>query len=144
MTTLTHKTGKFEVQFKCLVNTKEFRTMFPTILSSSLSDSVLDSLMTLKTGVSKNSYRSEVRDGILQLEFALPGLSKDDISVSSDHNKLVLDIKKSSNWTLEGKSSYIVSDGFNLEGTSAEMKDGVLFVSIPEKSIKKSKSIKIS
>jgi len=126
------------------MNTKEFRTMFPTILSSSLSDSVLDSLMTLKTGVSKNSYRSEVRDGILQLEFALPGLSKDDISVSSDHNKLVLDIKKSSNWTLEGKSSYIVSDGFDLEGTSAEMKDGVLFVSIPEKSIKKSKSIKIS
>ncbi len=126
------------------MNTKEFRTMFPTILSSSLKDSVLDGIMTLKTGISKNSYKSEVRDGALHLEFALPGLDKDDISISSDDNKLVLDIKKSSTWTLEGKSSYIVSDSFDLEGTSAEMKNGVLFVFIPERTTKGSKGIKIS
>lgn len=126
------------------MNTKEFRTMFPTILSSSLKDSVLDGIMTLKTGVSKNSYRSEVKDGNLHLEFALPGLSKEDVSVSSDHNKLILDIKKSSNWTLEGKSSYIISDSFNLEETAAEMRDGILFISIPEKTVKRSKDIKIS
>lgn len=126
------------------MNTKEFRTMFPTILSSSLKDSVLDGIMTLKTGISKNSYRSEVRDGGLHLEFALPGLDKSDISVTSESNHLVLEIKKSSNWTLEGKSSYMVSDSFNLEETSAEMKNGVLFVTIPEKSTSGSKKISIS
>ena len=126
------------------MNTKEFRTMFPTILSSSLKDSVLDGIINLKTGISKNSYRSEVRDGNLQLEFALPGLNKEDISVTSELNRLILEIKKSSNWTLEGKSSYIVSDTFNLEETSAEMKNGVLFVTIPEKSVKGSKKIAIS
>lgn len=126
------------------MNTKEFRTMFPTILSSSLKDSVLDGIINLKTGISKNSYRSEVRDGNLHLEFALPGLGREDISITSESNRLVLEIKKSSNWTLEGKSSYIVSDTFNLEETSAEMKNGVLFVTIPEKSVKRSKKIAIS
>lgn len=126
------------------MDTKEFRTMFPTILSSSLKDSVLDGIINLKTGISKNSYRSEVRDGNLHLEFALPGLDKEDISITSESNRLVLEIKKSSNWTLEGKSSYIVSDTFNLEETSAEMKNGVLLVAIPEKSAKGSKKISIS
>lgn len=125
------------------MNTKEFRSMFPTILSSSLKDSVLDGIINLKTGISKNSYRSEVKEGNLHLEFALPGLCKEDISVTSESNRLILDIKKSSNWTLEGKSNYIVSDTFNLEGTSAEMKNGVLFITIPEKSIRGSKRISI-
>lgn len=125
------------------MNTKEFRTMFPTILSSSLKDSVLDGIINLKAGISKNSYRSEVRDGNLHLEFALPGLDKEDISVTSESNRLILDIKKSSNWTLEGKSSYIVSDSFNLDETSAEMKNGILFIAIPEKSTKGSKRISI-
>ena len=125
------------------MNTKEFRTMFPTILSSNLKDSVLDGIMTLKTGISKNSYRSEIRDGNLHLEFSLPGLDKNDLSVTSESNRLVIDAKKSSNWTLEGKSSYIISDSFNIEGTSAEMKNGVLFVEIPEKSTKGSNKITI-
>ena len=125
------------------MNTKEFRTMFPTILSSSLKDSVPDGIINLKAGISKNSYRSEVRDGNLHLEFALPGLDKEDISVTSESNRLILDIKKSSNWTLEGKSTYIVSDSFKLDETSAEMKNGILFITIPEKSTKGSKRISI-
>ena len=125
------------------MNTKEFRNMFPTILSSTLNDSILDSSISLKSGVSKNSYKTEVIDGNLRIEFPLPGLSKDDISVSFESGKLILEVKKSGNWSLEGKSTYSVSESFDPEGASAEMKNGVLEVRIPEKSKIGSKKITI-
>ncbi len=125
------------------MNTKEFRSMFPTILSSTLNDSILDSIISLKSGASKNSYKTEVIDGNLRIEFPLPGLSKDDISVSFESGKLILEIKKSGNWSLEGKSTYLVSESFDPEGASAEMKNGVLEVKIPERSKTGSKKITV-
>ncbi len=125
------------------MNTKEFRSMFPTILSSTLNDSILDSIVSLKSGISKNSYKTDVIDGTLKIEFPLPGLSKEDISVSFENGKLILEIKKSGNWSLEGKSTYLVSESFDPEGASAEMKNGVLEVRIPEKSKIGSKKISI-
>jgi HSP20 family molecular chaperone IbpA len=126
------------------MNTKEFRNMFPTILSSTLSDSFLDSVVSAKSGLSNDTHKSEIKDGKLNIEFSLPGLAREDISVSFEANKLTLEINRSNNWNVEDIKAYLISEKFNTDGASAEMKNGVLEIKIPERSKKGSKKIQIT
>ncbi len=123
------------------MNTKEFRNMFPTILSSTLSDSFLDSVISAKSGLSNDNHKSEIKDEKLKIEFSLPGLAREDISVSFEANKLTLEINRSNNWNIEDIKTYLIAEKFNTDGASAEMKNGVLEIIIPERSKKGSKKI---
>lgn len=96
------------------------------------------------------------KDGEYHLTAELPGIKKDDISISIDRNVLTLTGKKESEKEETGKNYYMkesrygsFSRSFRLpeevdeDKVDATLEDGVLIVTIPAKAGAKSRKIKI-
>ncbi|XP_077247499.1 heat shock protein 21 [Tasmannia lanceolata] len=85
----------------------------------------------------------------LKMRFDMPGFSKDEVKVSVEDDVLVIKGEKSKpeenkgedSWSSRGYSAYdirlMLPDYCEKEKVKAELKDGVLFVSIPKKKVER-------
>lgn len=101
--------------------------------------------------VNSNSYET---NGKFSLEFSVPGFTKDEISVTLDNDKLIVDGKKQERRKKDGCliwETFKVKDftrvvklnkNYDPENVTCELKDGILYVEIG-KNKSKTKLIKI-
>ena len=118
-----------------------------TVLDSMFGDSFLDSATTFTNVFDKNSYPKvnvvEEIDRVI-VEAEIPGLSKEDVSVTISHNCLVIRGEKKKD-AVERKGTYLrkelrhssfsrcvgeLGENINKDSIVAEFKDGILTVTM--------------
>ena len=105
-------------------------------------DRLFDETMTEMLSTFKAPHSSmEIVNDELNMEFEVPGFSKDDFKITVENHKLI--IEGSTNSKVFNKS-YKINDGWNVSKTSAEVKNGILTITIPKKESKKSKLIEVT
>ena len=75
----------------------------------------------------------------------VPGLSKDDISIKIEDNVLTIDGKKEITEKMESSihRELPIGDNIDVSKASAEVKDGILTLTLPKNTRKRAKSIPI-
>ena len=88
------------------------------------------------------NYMNISDDGILNMEFDVPGFSKNTITIKSVGNRLFIN-GETSDRTLN--KEYKIEQKWNADATTAKVLDGVLTISIPplEESDKRVKTISV-
>lgn len=76
------------------------------------------------------NYTSIEQDGVLTIEFELPGVKKEDISIDFENKVLKVKAKKKDK---EKSVDVFVSDKFNYDTTEATYENGLLKVTIKQK-----------
>lgn len=81
----------------------------------------------------------------LSINLQLPGFSKESIDISHDGNNLTIKCEKPNNdYQYQFVKRYRIPESHDINAVSAEMKDGILYVTIPTcKTKQKVKSIDI-
>jgi HSP20 family protein len=128
------------------MHTTKFRSIFPSILETNdMSDFSLDRLFESITDTrSYDSYRTEKTETGWLLELALPGVSKDEVSISTENSKIIIEVNSKNGWVKKSKKTFSVPQSTDIESIFAEMKDGILSVKMSTKNEQKIKSIKIN
>ena len=119
------------------MNTAEFRGLFPTIITDSLfKDSQLDRFFYGLPDFwqASDSYRVEAGDSNWELEVPLPGSTKESVKISiKEGDKLSIKVEGESDRNNGISKLFKLPVGCDPERIEAEMKDGLLKVSIPKK-----------
>ena len=123
--------------------TTKFRSLFPSILETNdLSDLSLDRLFeSISDRSTGGSYRTEKTESGWLLKLALPGVSKNEVEISTDENKLVIEVD---GWIKKSKKTFSIPQSADIESIFAEMKDGILSVTLSTKKEQKIKTVKIN
>jgi HSP20 family molecular chaperone IbpA len=127
--------------------TTKFRSLFPSILETNdMSDFSLDRLFEsiADMGATTGSYRTERTESGWLLELALPGVTKEDVTITTEDSNLLIGIDSSSGWVKKSKKTFAIPQSADIESIFAEMKDGILSVKLSTKKEQKTKSIKIN
>ena len=76
----------------------------------------------------------------------VPGMNKDDISIEAKDGIITIDGKKEINTNMDSNihREFSIGDDINESKASAEVKDGILTLTLPKKAKKKAKTIKIN
>ena len=76
----------------------------------------------------------------------VPGMNKDDISIEAKDGIITIDGKKEINANMDSNihREFSIGDDINESKASAEVKDGILTLTLPKKAKKKAKTIKIN
>jgi len=113
------------------MNTKDFRSLFPTILSGEiLRDSILDSHFTRSP---EKSYKIEENENGWNIEIPLAGVSKKDIKIKiSERNSLVIDVSKNSRWHGGVSKRFILPNSCDIDGITSRHEDGILTLILPK------------
>ena len=122
------------------------KKFYPETLSSLFegkcsNDSLFDRFIE---SINDDSYRIEKKEFGWELKLALPGVTKKEIEIVVEGNNLVISIDSENGWTKKSRKTFNLPRSSNHESIFAEMKDGILSVSISTKNDQKSKNIKIN
>ena len=117
------------------------KNLFERVFENEIDESIFNSIAA-NFNIYKDGRVSELEDSIM-FEFPLPGYAKDDVTIEIDSNYLVIsaDIEESTYFRKSFTKSYVVSSKYDIENTSAELKNGLLEIKISR--TKKQKKIKI-
>ena len=78
------------------------------------------------------NYMVEESEGGYLLEIPVPGLSKEDVKIEIDSNKIKINLEKDkSKWILKKDYAFIAKRGIDLEGIEAKVENGVLKIQMP-------------
>lgn len=136
-----------------LVRFNNNKSLFPDFFSSLMENYLNDNELAYN-GVRPMSNVKETDDAFL-VEFAIPGFSKEDVSIDIDQNVMTVSGKKEEKsedekytrrefWYNEFKRSFTLPKSVDQEATKATFKDGILTVELPKKPEAKPKSLKIA
>ena len=136
-----------------LVRFNNNKSLFPDFFSSLMENYLNDNELAYN-GVRPMSNVKETDDAFL-VEFAIPGFSKEDVSIDIDQNVMTVSGKKEEKsedekytrrefWYNEFKRSFTLPKSVDQEATTATFKDGILTVELPKKPEAKPKSLKIA
>lgn len=99
------------------------------------------------TGEARSPWDIKDDENEIRMRFDMPGLSKDDVKVSVEDNILVIkgehkiEEGKDEGWSSRGFSSYDtrlqLPDNCEKDKVKAELKNGVLYISIPKTKVEK-------
>lgn len=122
-------------------------------LYGNLTDSCLDN----QTGCNSNNnlrYRISDEDEAVTMEFAIPGLTKEDVIIELNDNVLIIKTKetdqengRSSRFTPEFDKRFKLSDKVKQDEISATAENGILYINLPkvDEAVKKpARSIEIA
>ena len=117
------------------------KNLFERVFENEIDESIFNSI-TGSFNIYKDGRVSELEDSIM-FEFPLPGYAKDDVTIEIDSNYLVIsaDIEEATYFRKSFTKRYEVSSKYDIENTSAELKNGLLEIKISR--TKKQKKIKI-
>ena len=92
-------------------------------------------------------YRTTVdaQDDSYSITAQVPGLNKDDITIKIEGNTLTIDGRKEITERMESSihRELTIGNDIDVSKASAEVKDGILTLTLPKKLQKKAKTIKI-
>ena len=92
-------------------------------------------------------YRTTVdaQDDSYSITAQVPGLNKDDITIKIEGNTLTIDGRKEITERMESSihRELTIGNDIDVSKASAELKDGILTLTLPKKLQKKAKTIKI-
>jgi HSP20 family protein len=127
---------------RIIMNTKEFRSIFPIINSSNLTDSLLDTMFNQK--YEEKRYESSSNDLGWTLKLPLPGIEKSDISIETPNQRsITVSVLNGNTWVKKSNRSFSLPDSADTDNISADFKNGVLVIDIPAVKSDVSKKIKI-
>ena len=127
---------------RIIMNTKEFRSIFPIINSSNLTDSLLDTMFNQK--YEEKRYESSSNDLGWTLKLPLPGIEKSDISIETPNQRsITVSVLNGNTWVKKSNRSFSLPDSADIDNISADFKNGVLVIDIPAVKSDVSKKIKI-
>tara|TARA_B100000029_G_C16789340_1_gene672409 strand:- start:20 stop:406 length:387 start_codon:yes stop_codon:yes gene_type:complete len=88
----------------------------------------------------------EEEDGEYTVTAQVPGLNKEDISIKVEDGTIVIDGSKQINKNMESTihREFSIGDDIDESKAVAEVKDGILTLTLPKKAKKKAKTIKIN
>jgi len=117
------------------------KNLFERVFENEIDETIFNSIAG-NFNIYKDGRVSELEDSIM-FEFPLPGYAKDDVTIEIDSNYLVIsaDIEESTYFRKSFTKRYEVSSKYDIENTSAELKNGLLEIKISR--TKKQKKIKI-
>ena len=113
------------------MNTKEFRSLFPTILTGEiLGDSLLDSHFTRTV---QTSHKIEETENGWTVEIPLAGVSKKDIKTKiSERNKLIVEVSVDSKWHGGLTKRFSLPNSCDIDNITVKHSDGVLTLIVPK------------
>lgn len=113
------------------MNTKEFRSFFPTVLTGDLlRDHILDYQLA-KTAYA--SHKIEESENGWTIEIPLAGVSKKDIKTKvSERNKLVVEVSEDSKWHGGLTKKFSLPNSCDLDKISVKHEDGILTLILPK------------
>lgn len=88
----------------------------------------------------------EEHDDSYVITAQVPGMNKDDISIEAKDGTITIDGKKEINNNMDSNihREFSIGDDVNESKASAEVKDGILTLTLPKKAKKKARAIKIN
>ena len=132
------------------METTKFRSLFPSVLTNNIiSDSSLDRILGEITDFPDNyfytkKYKINKTESEWQIEIPLPGASKDDVKISiKDSDKLIIEVDDETQWSNGEVRRFRLLPSADSEAISAEMKNGLLILTIPKKKSFQDKLVKI-
>lgn len=132
------------------MNTTEFRSFFPSIITNSLfNDSYLDRTFEKLNSFPEHfstmkKYRISAEENLWKIEIPLPGASKEDIKISlKEADRLLVEVTGENEWTMGEKRNFKVPASADLDNISAEMKNGLLTLTVPKKKAFQDKLVKV-
>ena len=94
------------------------------------------------TGLTRN-YKTETNDDNYIVEMALPGYEKKDIELSAKDNRLTIESSEHDAWKRSFSKSFEIPSDVNNSKISAEMRNGILTITLPKVEQSKTKLINI-
>lgn len=132
------------------MNTTEFRSFFPSIITNSLfNDSYLDKTFEKLNFFpdhfsTMEKYRITAEDNLWKIEIPLPGAAKEDIKISlKEADRLLVEVTGENEWTKGEKRNFKVPASADLDNILAEMKNGLLTLTVPKKKAFQDKLVKV-
>ena len=132
------------------MNTTHFRSLFPSVISDSiLKDSYLDRTFEKLSAFPEHfspieRFRITNQDNQWKIEIPLPGSSKEDIKISlKATDKLVVEVIGENEWSGGEIREFKIPASADAESISAEMKNGLLTLTVPKKKDFQDKLVKI-
>lgn len=122
------------------MNTTEFRSLFPTIISNSLlKDSTLDRVLEnmghyQDSNFYQTSFKVHPEETQWNLEIPLPGAKKEDVKISlKENDKLSIEVTGGSEWSKGIRKDFKLPASADADLITAEMSDGLLSIVVPKK-----------
>ena len=94
------------------------------------------------TGLTRN-YKTETNDDNYIVEMALPGYDKKDIKLSTKDNSLTIESSEHDEWKRSFSKSFQFPSDVDTSKISAEMKNGILTITLNKAEQTKTKTINI-
>ena len=105
-------------------------------------DRLFDEALVDMLSTFKPKYESmAIKDDELNMEFEVPGFSKEDFKITVEDLNLIIE---GSTKSKKFNKSYKINEGWDVSKTSAEVRNGILTITIPKKETKKSKLIEVT
>lgn len=122
--------------------TKIYKSFLPSILEQ---DPLFDSFFkSINDNILDRSYRIEKLDSGWLLKMALPGVTKNEVEISTEEDKLIINVDSANGWIKKSRKTFIMPSSVDSDSIFAEMKDGILLMSLSTKKEQKNKIVKIN
>lgn len=123
--------------------TKEFRSIFPMFNSENLTDSVLDNMFSQRSLDKKYEVSDKGELGWL-LKLPLPGIEKSNVSIEAVNQKSIkISVLEGNSWVKKSDRIFTLPELSDTDNISADLKNGILEISIPRADAEASRKIKI-
>jgi len=132
------------------MNTSHFRSLFPNIVTDSIAndlylDRVFEKLNSFPENVAKvEKHKITTDENLWKIEIPLPGASKEDIKISlKDTDKLTVEVINEDSWSKGEKREFKIPTSADADSITAEMKNGLLTMTISKKKSFQDKVVKV-
>lgn len=132
------------------MNTSHFRSLFPNIVTDSIAndlylDRVFEKLNSFPENVAKvEKHKITTDENLWKIEIPLPGASKEDVKISlKDTDKLAVEVINEDSWSKGEKREFKLPTSADADSITAEMKNGLLTMTISKKKSFQDKVVKV-
>lgn len=132
------------------MNTTEFRSFFPAIITDSIyADSTLDRVFQKLNSLppvfsAHDKFRIHTEEKNWRLEIPLPGATKEDLKISlKESDKLLVEVVGENTWSEGEIREFRLPPAADAENITAEMKNGLLVIEVPKKKAFQDKLVRI-
>lgn len=132
------------------MNTSHFRSLFPNIVTDSIAndlylDRVFEKLNSFPENVAKvEKHKITTDENLWKIEIPLPGASKEDVKISlKDTDKLAVEVINEDSWSKGEKREFKLPTSADADSITAEMKNGLLTMTISKKKSFQDRVVKV-
>ena len=131
------------------MQTTSFKSLFPTLIKSgNLNESFLDSVILDFNRSSENffpakRYEISSNESGWKVEIPLPGICKEDIKISTEEDKLKVEVLKETRWNINKIFSFKLPSSSDYSSIEAKIENGILTLNVQKKKSYQNRVIEI-